>query len=357
LAVVLGLPIAASAGFHASIGYVLRWGITEHWWAAALGVVLFSLVIASAGLAAAVTRTRQPLWIVPFGVAISSPLAGFAWQTAVGGGLEVAALVTLMINVRHEESGRVRFSVVKILTYGMTLVIALMLLGVAFFSYAGFSRGATTGKLQDALVEGTVKTLNGSLPVFLKGYAPAMTVDEFIGLQLPDIQAIVSDLSASGFTADDRAKFEQQLLGQGIDPKSADLDRLFAARPDERQVLVAEINRQLSETTQAAISTARDRIAESFGVTLQGSERVDDAFRKILHERISRLTRPNEHLVPPLLAISLFLTLELFTFVYIWLIWLMGLILFFLYRNFNLVLRVEEEVQAIRYEVAGEVGR
>lgn len=351
LTTVFAVPLAAAASLHLALGYILDHGLPGNWWVVGFGVTMFALTLAAVGLAAAVTRGPLCQWLLPLGVGGTAIFAGLAWQVGVGGVVEAAAMLMLILHVRHEEAGRIRFSVVKLLTYGLTLTITLMLLAVALFAYAGFSRNDSADSLQQSIIDSTLRALNTSLPLAVKNYVPEMTVDELIGQQLPDTTELVQGLRRGAFTQSEREEFETKLRADGIDPSAVDLDRLFSAKPEQREALFREIDIKIDETKRAAIDAARERIADSFKISISGNERVDAAMRKIVTQYVERFTRPNQRLVPPLLAVSLFLTLALFAGVYTWLTWLAGITLFAIYRKSKIVTMVEEDVRAIRYEV------
>lgn len=348
---VVGLPILAALAMHGTVAEVVATGLNDRWWLLAGGVAAFSLLIATAGVAFAVTRDRMTVVIVIVGCICSAVLVGFHWQVLAAAAIEAASIWTLSWNVRREEAARLKFSIVKILTYGATFTITLLLVAVAFFAYVGFSRGASTGQLQASIVETGVATLNRTLPVVYRDYRPDMTVNQLIEAQLPGTDELLQPLTKGSFTPQERQDFEQHLSESGIDPKSVDLDKILASQSGEREKFINELRAEIELARQAAIQAAIERIGTSFRTSLSGDQPVEDGLRAILRTQVERLTKPNERFVPPILAVSLFLTLVIFDGVYIWLAWLLASLCFWFYKTLGVVKPVVQTATVTRYEI------
>lgn len=351
LVFVLSLPALVALLLHLSLASLVFQGIHERWWLLAVVVLSFCSLLALAGIVGATTRGRTILFTLPIAVAATSLLLGIHWSVLLGFFVEWLALWLLLFNVRREADARLRLSMVKVLAFGMTISLVLILIAITLFTYRGFVQAVENGQLQRSVVDAAIAAVNRVLPSVYKQYSPDITVDDLIGNQLPSPRSVLDEYRSASQKSLDQSEYAQRLRDAGIDAERIDLDKVRILSQGEYEKLLSEIDTQFDAAKAEALRSAREELSSAVGVAIQGDARVEDALRVILDERIGRFTSQRLSVVAPVLSLSLFLTLIIFTGVYTWLVWGIASGAFWVLCVTGIVSQYEETTTVVRYRV------
>ncbi len=351
LVIVLCLPLLAGVVFHAALGSLVSRGIDERWWLMAVALLAWCAMLALTGLVGAVTRQRFILYVLPLALSLTGWLIGLDWTVFSGMVVEALALFLLILNSQREAKSRVKFSVVKILTFGMTVSLALMLASIALFSYQGFVKGAASGRLQTAVVEGAVASLNKTLPLAFKDYRPTMTVDELILSQVPTPMDLLNEFQNQPPPPERWPEIEQKLRAIGVETDQASWQQIQSLPRAEYQKFIREVSQQIEQAQTEVLKSAHQQVGQAVGVPISGQAAVQDALRQVVNQRLDRLIDAYSHFVAPVLSVSLFLTLAIFIAIYTWLIWGIAAASFWLLHLLGLIERREEQATVATYRI------
>ncbi|MBI4090129.1 MAG: hypothetical protein HY421_01885 [Candidatus Kerfeldbacteria bacterium] len=334
--VVLATPLAAALLFHLGLATVVDNGVQERWWLIALLVIGLTATIAWSAVACTLVTERWVPWAVGAAVGLSGLVIGLHVPTLLAGLIEFAAVGTFGRNARTEALQRIKFSVWKAMSFGITTSITLLLLAVAVFSYYGFTRPGADQRLKGALIDTAVIALNPALPKVLPNYRPEATVDELIRSTLPSGQSVLDNAQQNAGELS-RQAVETELQNRGIDPGTVDLDRFVAQSRASQEELIRQIDGQVQHLSNELVVSTRTELSKALGIELQGDETGQDAVRAALTARYDHTLAPVAPFLPLVLAGSLFLTLAIFTPLFMYLTWFLGTALFWVLRAFHVV--------------------
>lgn len=351
LVIVLCLPLLAGIVFHVSLGALVAGGIDERWWLIAVGLLAWCTLLALTGLVGAVTRQRWIVYVLPLSIALTGLLTGRHWTAFIGLTIEALALGLLMVNSRREAQSRVKFSPVKILSFGMTVSLAMMMASIALFSYQGFVKGAASGRLQSAVVDGAVASLNKTLPLAFKDYRPTMTVDELILSQVPTPNDLLQEFMNEPPPPERWLEIERRLRDIGVQTNEASWQQIQSLPRAEYRKFIGQLSRQIDQAQSEVLKSANEQVSQAVGVAISGNQPVQDALRQVVSQRLDRLIDAYSRFVAPVLSVSLFLTLAIFTAVYTWLIWGIAAASFWLLHLLGLIERQEEQTTVVTYRI------
>ncbi|MBI4426699.1 MAG: hypothetical protein HY567_03915 [Candidatus Kerfeldbacteria bacterium] len=350
---VLALPVVAALLFHLGLATIVVQGIQERWWLMALLVLGFSITLAWSAVASTLVVDRWVPWAVGGAVAATSLVVGFNPPTLLALLIEFIAIGTFARNARIEALNRLKFSVWKAMSFGITTSITLLLLAVSAFSYHGFTRPGADERLKGALIDAAVTALNPVLPKVVSNYRPDATVDELIRSTLPSGQSILETAQQNAGELS-RPAVEQALQNRGIDPRLVDLNRFVAQSQASQEELARQIDAQVQKLSDELVVTTRTELSKALGVELRADQRGDEAIRAALTVRYDHALAPMASLLPFIFAGSLFFTLVIFTPVYLYLTWFLGAALFWILRAFHLVLPEEHQATVQTFHLRGE---
>jgi hypothetical protein len=334
--VVLALPVVAGLLFHGGLSTVVAQGIQERWWLVALLVLGFGTTTAWSAVASTLVTERWVPWAVGGAVGLSGFVIGFNLPTMLAVLVEFVAIGTFARNARVEALQRLKFSVWKAMSFGITTSITLLLLAVSAFSYHGFTRPGADQRLKGALIQTAVSALNPVLPKVLPNYRPEATVDELIRSTLPSGQSVLDNAQQNAGELS-RQAIEEELQNRGIDPGSVDLNRFVAQSRASQEELARRIDAQVKQLSAELVSSTRTELSKALGVELAGEETGEAAIRAALTARYDNALAPVAPFLPLALAGSMFLTLVIFTPLFMYLTWFLGAALFWILRAFHVV--------------------
>lgn len=339
---------AVSIAFHASYAAILSRGLTGHFLTAAIAVIAFSGIFALAALIAVVSDARWASYASGGIVALSSLIVGLTLPNLLGLVLEFVALALFVRTVQSECRNRIRISLPHVMAYSSSLGITLALLAVSLMAYRALNQSVASGAFQSRIIDMSVTGFNRTAPLVIKSYSPSMTVDDLIRTQLPTPSELVRGLDLGGIPAATKDELAKRLADEGIDPAKINLDLILQNSKLQEQELVGQVAAKFDELSEEVVDATRGRLSESVGVTLDGGSRVDDALRSVLAARIQRFTVPQLRYVPLILAVTIFLTLALFLWVFSALSVLFARLGLALGKHTGFIVEQEESVTVVR---------
>ncbi|MBI3573195.1 MAG: hypothetical protein HY092_03275 [Candidatus Kerfeldbacteria bacterium] len=287
--------------------------LNQSGWALGLSVLATSLVgmsfwLGSLGLLAYLSESRwvrgfltflttMPIaFFFPFGlwwgVAIAMTLVGVWW------GIEQAADDSReRLNVKPRQS----------LGQAASLAITGILLAVSALYYQQLRGGiADTQTLANHLVDQSVTITEKILPLVYHGYNANQTVDQFLGTQIPDASTLLDQINFSTLpSAQAQAALNAKLEELGLDPKSLNL-----SAQNNQALLAQQLNQALASFRQNTIAQARQKLSDQLGLTLRGDEPLHQVIVALMNQRFSNYVRRYAQIIPPLLALGIFLLLK-----------------------------------------------
>lgn len=319
-----------------------------------LGMDLSLLTVGLAGLGFWLGSLALVSYLVPWRsarwalVAVASlPLLLFfpltRWTTA-------AAIITGlglawgMEQLADEARNRLTLRPWQMLLQNVPIIITFVLAAVAVLSYQQVrGSAATTDALANRLISQSASLAEQLLPAVYPHYRSGITVDDLIGGQLPTADTILQEVN---FNALPNASAQQQairdkLQSLGLDPAAFQINGQ-ATTDAIRQQLATQLNQVRAD----AVSQARDQLGQSFGITLRGNETVHQALVDGLSQKFKPWLERYARVVPIILAVSLFLVLRIFAFLFIWLAAGVGWLLFVVLVGLKVLTKTIQTVPA-----------
>ncbi|MBI4093220.1 MAG: hypothetical protein HY420_04825 [Candidatus Kerfeldbacteria bacterium] len=339
----LALPAVSGGLFHLGLGAVVGHGIQDRWWLVAMLVIGFCATISWAAMAGTFVLARWVPWAVGAAVAVSGFIIGQTLPVWLGVLIEMVAVASFARNARIESTMRIRFSIWKTMTFGITTTITLMLAAVALYTFYGFTRPGADDRIKQLLVGAAVPALNATLPRVLPDYRPDATIDELIRSGLPSGRSIIDNIQFNQGDVTKRA-VEEELKNRDLDLGPVDLNKIFTQNRVNTDELAKLIDEQVQKLGNEFVAATRTELSKVLGVELTGSERAEDALRTVLNDRYDQTIGKFKSFMPFIFAGSLFFTLALFSLLYMYLAWFLGLATYWLLRAFHLIVIDEHAV-------------
>ena len=349
LIALIAVSACVSLGLHLAFAFLLVHGLPGNWWVAAVAVILFSSLYGLCALGGVVVTERRLLYLMIGSITASICVMGFSWPALCGFVAEFFGFAVFTFAVQREAANRIRLSLAHVMAYTSTIGIALGLVAVSCIFYGVMNANVSSGKFQESIVSAGVTVFNDAARVAIRSYTPSMTVDDLIRQQLPTPTDLVRDINLSAVPASTVSDLTQRLSDAGIDPERIDLNAVISNRTLQEQALTAQVDQKFQELSQDIVAASRQQVADSIGMPLTGSERVEDAVHDLLAQRIARFTLPQLRFVPLILAATFFLTLLLFNWLFVLLAILCARFLLFIGVHANVIVTVEVTVKATRY--------
>ncbi len=337
VAVILVLMLLISALLWMTTQTILTGGVAPsidaiRWTTILVAFLLYFFLIALAGVSAIIVRSR---WIMRGALALLAllPFAwfGFSLPTVIAAILLFVAFWQFDWNVRIETMHRTHFAVLKSLHYGLGFAVSLSLLAISFLFYSAVERSqSSTTTPVDAAVEGASSAVNQILLLQVPSYDPTETVDALLRrLALPQIEKAVRK-GAANVTPDSGKNDNKepsltnpaQLLDMlGMSGAQAVLQELpqnvrdeLASKPQDIETILAGAQEQ---TVNRALAELRDQLLQEMKVDANGATPIGDIIQQLLDSSLRPKLTPYQHFIPPVLALAMFVILQLFHAVYI----------------------------------------
>lgn len=236
--------------------------------------------------------------------------------TGIAFGLAGLGLWWGMRTSHKEAENRLTVRPAALVGFVMPAVLVLMFAATAVLydqRLQGSSR--TTNELTDRLVEQTVTITERFMPLVYKQYKPDITVDDLIGSQLPTGTEILKNVDLQNLvsTADRQAVLRQRLEQFGVDPNTVNVDV-----KQSQAAIAAALDVELNSIRSQAIGQARDQLGQRLGLTIRGDERIHDVLLAFINRQYTQYVRQYVRIIPPILALGLFLILRTFAGLFSW---------------------------------------
>lgn len=221
--------------------------------------------------------------------------------------------------VRLDEKSRIKFLPTQIISAGLRSAVTIILLAACFVYYSSMVTGDDVAtKLTDGLVETGTTSVHRVLDIYYKErYSPTMTLDEFL----------LSNSTVDG---------QKILQKAGIDEAGiSEIDMV--------------IEQGLSQVQREVLVQAREGFLKTFNIEATGDEEMSVIVKMVAERNIDQYIGPYKKFIPALLALSLFLLLSIFRFIYIELIKSFSFILFniLVWLKFIKVKKIQVEAEKI----------
>lgn len=322
------LAVVASVGAWVMLGRALRLDVLHITLHAgiilAITAVAFFFVLATVGLigmlvhdtllAKILLLLNATLYLLFFGRSLASVIAFL---------LLVLAYLLYDQQIKGEQKDRIRFSVVNSLRpgLGMTMTIVLIAISLTFYNVTKSLVGTTTSPLDD-VVRGAASATNRVLAVQVPGYNPDMTLNDFVlHLAYREIQKhTAGDVQLPDQPPKSIGQYVQSLVGNDTNGIIAKLpasikQQLTTTKQDAAAEAALQQAAQLPQVQQA-VNDAQAQLLDTLKIDADGSARMGDVVQQYLNTQIHRYVGPYEKFFPSILALSLYFTLQVFSFVY-----------------------------------------
>ncbi|MBU0598359.1 hypothetical protein KKF61_05240 [Patescibacteria group bacterium] len=216
--------------------------------------------------------------------------------------------------VRIDIETRSKFLPHRTIGAGLKFAVTLLLLAICLIYYSFMVCGKDAGgRLLDTAVNTGTQTVNKVLKFYYKDkYHSDQELDEFI-------------ISISGL---EQARLEFETGFSEID---------------------SAITEGISSAQDEVVAEARNDLLATFDITAEGNETMDNVIRRIVEKNVDKYVNPYKELIPALIALALFFTLNIFSFIYRELIKSFGYLIFhiLIWLKFIKVKKVMVEAEKI----------
>lgn len=321
---------------------------------------LYFCLIALAGVIAIIVRSR----FLTRGAYVLVAALPFVWfgvsfPTVIAALLLFISLWQFDWNVRTETAHRTHFAVFKSLHYGLGFAVTLSLLAVSFLFYSTVERSRPQAATPvDAAIAGASNAVNQILALQVPSYDPAESIDALLRRTvMPQLENIITQGIAQAGNKGENEGTEPsltnpaQLLAMlGTTGAQAVLQELPQNVRDELEKNPQDIEKILAETQQQTIDQAlasfRDQLIGQLKVDADGSTPIGDVVKQLLDRTLRPRLTPYARFIPPVLALVMFVILQLFHAVYVPLISILAALFIGVLRAAK-VLRVTTEQQPV----------
>ncbi len=329
-----------------------------------LALLFYFWAIALFGILSALESQRYFLLGLSFGLPVTIFIAlGVNLYTAIGAGLLFLGLIQYGLKVRQERQERLKVGINKFIRRGLGACISTLLLAISLSFYGAI---ATQGSEQlDPVVVTSRMAANGLnqyLTMKLKGYDPDMTVDEFVFLIVTqDIQPAkeVSAQTVPGLPAADKGdtffgidinELTKDLQNIPIDEIKQKLPADYLERIQQDPAYVQQIFQTFqSDVIGQQIAISRDNLLKTLHVQAEGTDPIGTVLEKVIAVQLNDLFRPFKYLLPPILALTLYFALQIFGFIYSWIVHLFAMVAYYILKwlNFFQIKREKKDAEVI----------
>jgi hypothetical protein len=303
----------------------------------------FFIALAFVGIVALLVHERT----IARGILLLSAFAYLVWFRL--GWYSFISIVLLLLafwqydwQVKVEESLRVKFSVKKSMRHGLSLTIALCLLAVSLTFYGNtIQKNDMAGTSLDPLTEIVGNTANQVLALQVPDYNPRETVDDFLlRVMSEQVKKQMSGeqkelVEQTDFNLKDLQNPEKFL--QTVSDE--DLESILQSLPPDARADVGDDPKKLKQfleqgnaTIQQGLDEGRTQLLAQLKIDAEGSTPIGEVIKQFIGKQIDTILGPYAMFIPPLLALTIFFTLSIFTFLYAFLIKLLAAIIFFIFR-------------------------
>ena len=334
----------------------------EQAWQFAIALVFFCIMLALFGIAAMASHRRH-YWVTALtGFASSVVLIlffPFRWATFFAFTLSVAAFLVWGWSIAGDVESRRKFQPHYTIHAGFSAGLLLFLLSISMCYYSSLgSTAQTADTLRTNVVTAAQKGVDLYLPKQVPGYRGDMSLDQFLSLVVTDKfgQIIVPEITSTlQSNSQKQAAFKQitdQL--QKVSPVfnnpqiSNSVSQQLSDQLDAQQgALQQEALKQLSVAQRQLLDEARKEFLAGFRIDASGTDTMDTVVSKIMTRNVTKYVDPYEQLIPPVLALSFFFIIELFSVVFRYAIFFLAPLIAWVYRKLGL-LHITEKTATVQ---------
>ena len=301
-------------------------GLTLGWILATVGVfvLLFSLVVVDA-----VTISRYRVIFFLMVVNALFVFAGFGITLYSLGGLAVMIVAFLLLTeaIRREAKNQIHVRVFQSSENGLRTTVLLFTIALSFLYFGVVSmRPGGSQKVLDDIGRATGSAVNTAFQIQLPGYDPNITLDEYL-LKVPENFGGLLESPAGETSGQISEEMRKQIPGEGLN----------------EQVIPEAVSEEMRAAEVAAL---RQAFNERLGIDAKGTEILSDVSMQIAQAQVDRFLGPYQKYLPPIMALSLFFLLGIFTPVFRLFIRAVSAALFFLLVRVKFI-HIEKESEHV----------
>ncbi|MDZ7798121.1 MAG: hypothetical protein U5L76_00720 [Patescibacteria group bacterium] len=226
--------------------------------------------------------------------------------------------------VRKERDDRIKFHILNCIKVHLLFTFLICVLGVSILFYAQLvgQERSDDEKISSILAGNLANIVNLVLESQFETYNPDMTLDEFI---LTGAESFVENIGSQiGDEVKVEESFQQQELQEEIQ-RAIDsgqikrekippeiLKKIDEGRLETKDIVEAELTGLFTEE----LSQARDDFLKQMGIEASGDEKIGSVIKKIVSVKLDEGMASYENIIPPVLAVTLFISLAIFNYFY-----------------------------------------
>ncbi|PIS40878.1 MAG: hypothetical protein COT26_01075 [Candidatus Kerfeldbacteria bacterium CG08_land_8_20_14_0_20_43_14] len=333
-------------------------------WQLLIAIAFFCVFLALYGVFA-MTRGRKYFWQTVLAAFVSSIIliTFFPIRLASLGaaGIFLAGLILWSYNVAGDVNSRKKFQPHYTIHAGFGTGLLLLLIGISLCYYTSLGDNRQTmGQVRQNLISASKNPINLVLQNQIPGYKSNMTLDEFLSLVATDKfgELLVPEITKTLDSDKAKETAYKEIINQlrKVSPVFEDKEttgqiqqELDSQIQTEREVIQKAALAQLPAVQKQLLEEARREFLQTFKIEATGAEPMSEIIEKIITHRVAQYVDPYEKIIPPILALSFFFIIELISFVYRYLIFVLAPIIAWVYFKLGLIkiIKVQEEVQKV----------
>jgi hypothetical protein len=319
--------------FRASLHESSQPGLTVGWIIATvcLFLFLFSIIVIDA---VTIPRYRVIFFLTLVNALFVFAGFGITLYSLAGLAVMIISFALLTEGIRQEAKNQIHVRVFQSSENGLRTAVLLFTVALSFLYFGVISTlPGGTQKVLDDIGRATGSAVNAIFRIQLPGYDPNLTLDEYL-LKAPENFGAFLETP------------------EGEIPQQAPQDLLDALPQEMRSQIPPELlNGGDPESLQKQIQTIqikafREAFNERLGIQATGDDLLSDVSLQIAQSQINRLLGPYQKYLPPIMALSLFFLLGLFTPFFRLLIRMISSALFFFLVRIRFI-RIQDESEHI----------
>lgn len=309
-----------------------------------IGFITFGLWIGTVLIIGHLTNEGVVQWvcalIATLPMIVFFPAQPLSWLAF---GLVIIGIGLGIQNVSADVHERMRFLPYQSLSQGLSRALILLMLAISVLYFQELQTKNNDTTTQTKIANQVVIVSERILPRVYRNYQPSMTIDIFLGSQLPTADTILTDFTiGQGSTEELQQRLDQKLTEAGAGSAAVKI------RPRESMAsLRTELTKQLASIQDDSLGQARSELASRLKIPLRGDETLHEALLASIDHQLTVSVNRFRGVIPPVISVVLFLALRVFS----WLFMLTGTSLGWLWVK---VLRTAHVIEILPTRVKGE---
>lgn len=249
-------------------------------------------------------------------------------------------------SIKGETADRITFSPTKSAQAGLGMAITLILLVIAVTFHGSLSKTNQGTSTLDAFLNFTGDTANQLLATEVPRYDPNEPLDTFLFRLLSEQgeKTVQQEAQKHGFSITQSLGVIQPtgiveaLGGVRMDDLLGTLPAGLRSRvATDPQALQQYATQQVDTVFYGAFSVMRNQLIEKLGIAANGKTPIGEVVRDVIRKNLQHKVGSYASFVPSLFAVTIFVTLQIFSFFYTWLVVVCVSLLFWLLRAMKLI--------------------